>query len=334
MMYSLNEIGIIPSGIPTDINSRKQVNPTDENGKYPIFVSPMTSVINANNYMKFYDAGVIPVLPRNIKFDKKTSQKYWQSVSLQEFETMVNSDEDYNGCHVLVDIANGHIGKLYDLSGKFKNKNPESILMIGNIANPEIYKYSCYAGVDYVRCGVGGGSVCSTSIVTSCHSSLQYIVEGITSIRKEFNSMNINELKEKYPNFKLTKIIADGGVNTIGKAMVCLAIGYDYVMMGKLFAQCEEACGEVIYTKEGKQRKYYGMASEQGQIDISGGATKCPEGIQTFVPVVTNLEGFMKQFDAAIRSTMSYVGAHNLEEFRTNTKYEYMTDAEFRAFYK
>lgn len=159
-MYSLNEIGIIPSGTPTDINSRKQVNPTDENGKYPIFVSPMTSVINSNNYMKFDDAGVIPVLPRNIKFDKKTSQKYWQSVSLQEFETMVNSDEDYNGCHVLVDIANGHIGKLYDLSGKFKNKNPKSILMIGNIANPEIYKYSCYAGVDYVRCGVGGGSVC------------------------------------------------------------------------------------------------------------------------------------------------------------------------------
>lgn len=174
---------------------------------------------------------------------------------------------------------------------------------------------------------------CSTSIVTSCHSSLQYIVEGITSIRKEFNSMNINELKEKYPNFKLTKIIADGGVNTIGKAMVCLAIGYDYVMMGKLFAQCEEACGEVICTKEGKQRKYYGMASEQGQIDISGGATKCPEGIQTFVPVITNLEGFMKQFDAAIRSTMSYVGAHNLKELH-NAHYEIMSEAEFKAYYK
>lgn len=333
-MYSLNEIGIIPSGTPTDINSRKQVNPKDENGKYPIFVSPMTSILNGNNYTKFDDAGVIPVLPRNIKFDKKLSKTYWQSVSLQEFEAMANSDEDYNGCHVLVDIANGHIGKLYDLSDKFKRIWPKSVLMIGNIANPEIYKYSCYAGVDYVRCGVGGGSVCSTSIVTSCHGSLQYIVEGITSIRKSFNSMNINELKEYYPNFKLAKIIADGGVNTIGKAMVCLAIGYDYVMMGKLFAQCEEACGEVIRTKnDGKQRKYYGMASEQGQIDISGGANKCPEGIQTFVPVTTTLEGFMKQFDAAIRSTMSYVGAHNLEELH-HAHYEIMSEAEFKAYYK
>lgn len=334
MMYSLNEIGIIPSGTPTDINSRKQVNPKDENGKYPIFVSPMTSVINANNYEKFDNAEVIPVLPRNIKFDKEISKQYWQSVSLQEFETMVNSNEDYNYCHVLVDIANGHIGKLYELSDQFKTKNPKSILMIGNIANPNIYKYSCYAGVDYVRCGVGGGSVCSTSIVTSCHGSLQYIVEGIKEVKEELKKEYYNSgFLLEHPNFKFTKIIADGGINTIGKAMVCLAIGYDYVMMGKLFAQCEEACGEVIRTKEGKQRKYYGMASEQGQIDISGGATKCPEGIQTFVPVITTLEGFIKQFDAAIRSTMSYVGAHNLEELH-HAHYEIMSEAEFKAYYK
>lgn len=163
MMYSLDEIGLIPSAVPTDIRSRKQVNPFDENGKLPIFVSPMTSVLNDKNYKTFSDGGVIPVLPRNIKFDIELSKTYWMSVSLQEFEKMAMSDEnevDYNGCHVLVDIANGHIKVLYDLSAEFKTKWNKAILMVGNIGNPNMYRYCCASGIDYVRCGIGGGSVC------------------------------------------------------------------------------------------------------------------------------------------------------------------------------
>lgn len=335
MMYSLNEIGLIPSATPTDISSRKQVNPFNEDGKLPIFVSPMTSVLSNDNYKIFAENNVIPVLPRNISFNKELSKTYWQSVSLQEFETMTNEeDADYNGCHVLVDIANGHIGKLYDLSRKFKTKWRNSILMIGNIANPNMYRYCCASGIDYVRCGIGGGSVCSTSAQCKIHSSLQYIIEGIRDIKQEYKMKGINELEKSESLFTLTKVIADGGVNTLDKAITCLALGYDYVMVGKLFAQCEEACGQTIITEKGKMRKYYGMASEQGQIDISGGARKNPEGIETFVPVITTLSGFTTKFEAALRSSMSYVGAHNLEEFRTNTKYEYMTESEFRAYYK
>lgn len=335
MMYSLDEIGLIPSSVPTDIRSRKQVNPFDENGKLPIFVSPMTSVLDKDNYETFSNGGVIPILPRNIKFDTKLSKKYWMSVSLQEFETMVHSEnEDYNGCHVLVDIANGHIKHLYDLATLFKARWKDSILMVGNIAHPDMYKYCCAAGIDYVRCGVGGGSVCTTSVVSKIHSSLQYIVEGIKKIKKEYTDTYINKEHEINPNFKLTKIIADGGVNTIGKAMVCLGIGYDYVMIGKMFAQCEEACGQCIVTEHGKMRKYYGMASEQGQIDISGGANKSPEGIETFVPVIMTLNTFTTKFEAALRSSMSYAGAHNLKEFRERTKYEIMSESEFKSYYK
>ena len=337
MMYSLDEIGLIPSAVPTDIRSRKQVNPFDENGKLPIFVSPMTSVLNDKNYKTFSDGGVIPVLPRNIKFDIELSKTYWMSVSLQEFEKMATSDEnevDYNGCHVLVYIANGHIKVLYDLSAEFKTKWNKAILMVGNIANPNMYRYCCASGIDYVRCGIGGGSVCVTSVVARTHSSLQYIVEGINEIKKEYNYKGINELRANNPLFTMTKIIADGGVNTIGKAMVCLGIGYDYVMIGKMFAQCEEACGQCIVTEKGKMRKYYGMASEQGQIDISGGANKSPEGIETFVPVIMTLNTFTTKFEAALRSSMSYSGAHNLKEFRENTKYEIMSESEFKSYYK
>lgn len=161
---------------------------------------------------------------------------------------------------------------------------------------------------------------------------------------------NIKKLSCYYNNPNRTKIIADGGINTLDKAIKALAIGYDYVMMGKCFAECEEACGETreqvigwslsnevssYYLPKNTQlqRKYYGMASEQGQIDISGGCTKNPEGLETWIPITTTLDAFVIRFEAALRSTMSYTGATTLEKFH-DSKYDIQSIEEFKSYYK
>lgn len=164
MQYSLNEICLLPSAIPTDITSRKQVNPFDENGNLPIFVAPMTSVLNESNYKIFADKGVIPILPRNCT-ETRDIAEVWHSYSLQEFESIIDSSKDYNGYHILIDVANGHMRKIYDLVKKAKEKWPNIVIMIGNIANPAIYYNCCDAGVDYVRVGIGGGCFTPESIV-------------------------------------------------------------------------------------------------------------------------------------------------------------------------
>ena len=332
MQYSLNEICLLPSATPTDITSRKQVNPFDENGNLPIFVAPMTSVLNENNYKIFADKGVIPILPRNCT-ETRDIAEVWHSYSLQEFESIIDSSKDYNGYHILIDVANGHMRKIYDLVKKSKEKWPNIVIMIGNIANPAIYYNCCDAGVDYVRVGIGGGSVCSTSVQCGIHASHQYMIE------------NIKKLSCYYNNPNRTKIIADGGINTLDKAIKALAIGYDYVMMGKCFAECEEACGETkseyislpsVYDQEKREikyRKYYGMASEQGQIDISGGCTKNPEGLETWIPIITTLDAFVIRFEAALRSTMSYTGATTLEKFH-DSEYDIQSIEEFKSYYK
>ena len=332
MQYSLNEICLLPSATPTDITSRKQVNPFDENGNLPIFVAPMTSVLNESNYKIFADKGVIPILPRNCT-ETRDIAEVWHSYSLQEFESIIDSSKDYNGYHILIDVANGHMRKIYDLVKKAKEKWPNIVIMIGNIANPGIYYNCCDAGVDYVRVGIGGGSVCSTSVQCGIHASHQYMIE------------NIKKLSCYYNNPNRTKIIADGGINTLDKAIKALAIGYDYVMMGKCFAECEEACGETkseyislpsVYDQEKREikyRKYYGMASEQGQIDISGGCTKNPEGVETWIPIITTLDAFVIRFEAALRSTMSYTGATTLEKFH-DSEYDIQSIEEFKSYYK
>ena len=325
MQYSLDEITLLPSSTPTDITSRSQINPFTDDGNLPIFVAPMTSVIDENNYQKFIDNKVIPILPRNCRLDCNF-QNIWQALSLQEFESIVEANINFDGKKVLIDIANGHIQKLYDLVKVAKEKWPNIIIMVGNIAHPEMY-YQCYlSGCKAVRVGIGGGSVCSTSVQTAIHASHHWMIDGIKKVKERILSED--------PYAELPKVIADGGINRLDKAIKCIALGYDYVMMGKCFAECEEACGEVAILPSGKLRCYYGMASIKGQEMISGGATKNPEGIETWIPITNTLHKFTAQFEAALRSTMSYVGAHNLHEFKNFTQHDIQSIEEFKSYYK
>jgi IMP dehydrogenase len=235
--------------------------------------------------------------------------------------------------NICIDAPNFYVPKALDILAKIRQEFTDSVIMVGNIAHPAMYQYCCQARVDYVRVGIGGGSVCSTSVQTSIHASHQWMIEGIKKIQNKLMSgYQSSFMQEGFPYF--TKVIADGGINRLDKAIKCLAIGYDYVMMGKCFAECEEACGEIAVLPEGKMRCYYGMASLKGQEMISGSATKNPEGIETWIPVTNTLPKFTAQFEAALRSTMSYVGAHNLDELRNNTQYDIQSIEEFKSYYK
>lgn len=319
MMYSLNEVSLLASATPVDINHRSEVNPFDENGKLPIFVSPMTCIIDDDNYIKFKHSKFIPIVPRNIMPNYITPDD-WIACSLDDFEN-VFMKYDLDQLHILIDIADGHMERLYNAVRKAKSLYPDLTIMVGNIAHPQMYIECFNAGVDYVRIGIGGGNACTTSVLTGVHASHEYMLRNIRSARSVLKS-------DKCP-----KVVIDGGIDTIDKAIKCLALGADYVMMGKMFAKCEEACGDII-EQSPKKRAYYGMASEAGQMDLFGKVIRQPEGIVTYVTVDTNLSQFANAFEAALRSSMSLTGCHNLNEFHKNVEYEIQSINEFKSYYK
>lgn len=369
IMFSLDEIAILPNQYPTKIASRSEVNPykydqllpwANNKERLPIFVSPMTSVVCEENLEIFNEEGFIPIHPRIGEFIDRCdlAADFWTAFSLSEFEKILddNIPSKYHMMFVLVDVANGHMQKLYDLAKRSKKEYRNIVLMLGNIADANMYRECCKCGVDYVRVGIGGGSACTTSVQTGIHVSLVSLIEKINEIKKEFD--------------KPTKVIADGGINTIDKIVKCLALGYDYVMCGKLFAQTYEACGEIrthIETADGKdiyadnnilslartvdgtkrlpvrfsgcfkkaylERKYYGMASEQGQKDISGGVHKNPEGIETWVQIKWPVSTLKDMIESALRSSMSYTNSTNLAEF-AESDFRIMTKSEFDSYNK
>lgn len=332
MMYSLDEIGLLPSSNPVNINSRQECCPLNEDGKFPIFVAPMTSVLDFSNYKEFEHYNVTPIIPRrlgDLEERKKMCSNVWCAFSLSEFQKTFCEEADRNDlpkdvkCYVLIDMANGHMQGLYDAVKLAKSLWSNLVIMIGNIAHPDMYWQAYLAGADYIRVGIGTGSVCTTGVKTGIHASTVWLLEGIKKIKEEIISgaMMVNPLP---------KVIADGGLSTIDRMIKCLALGADYVMVGKLFAQCEEACG--VTKNFGKKRLYYGMASTKGQFDISK-EFKPEEGISIWVPVTYTVKTLTSEFSSALRSAMSYTGCKTLREFK-NVKYEIMSPSERDAYYK
>ena len=168
IQYSYKDITVIPADL-SDIKSRSECNPYTADYHMPIFTAPMSSVVNEENYAKWHNNHIIPILPRNIDLSVRidySKRGQWAAFSLNEFyEVFCNENKTTEPpvslWYALIDVANGHMKQLYDMVKKAKSIHGKGlIVMVGNIANPETYKECVNAGVDYVRVGIGAGNGC------------------------------------------------------------------------------------------------------------------------------------------------------------------------------
>lgn len=261
--YGYNDVTLVPS-VMSEVISRRECVPYYEgkdlfNSKLPIFTAPMASVVSDENYQTFLEEGITPIIPRNIDISiRKELMKNgtFIALSLSEFEDIfctnyveLKNEEHLITYNVCVDVANGHMLKIYNLCslakrrsiGDFYNVN----IITGNIANPKTYEYLTKLNqqhindyginiVDGIRLGIGGGSVCITTSNVAVHYPQASLINECYCYKNEFSP----------------KIIADGGIRNYSDVIKALALGADYVMIGSVFACTLESAGEK-YDKNG-----------------------------------------------------------------------------------
>lgn len=246
-----DDITIVPERL-TDICSRKDCNPYDEDGYLPIFASCMSSIVSIENTADFNAARIRTVIPRSYPIGIRLDYLFKNEDNFVAFsmdETRKNFIDLYNeiqaqiarrevyGPHaplrVCIDLANGHMKCLLDIVREIKSLYGNDIcIMTGNIANPQTYIEYEKAGVDYCRISIGTGNVCSTSSNTAVHYPVFSLLSEIYKIKQEINGK--------------CKIIADGGIHgfrDIQKALIYA----DYVMIGSLFNKAIESAGKTTY---------------------------------------------------------------------------------------
>ena len=155
-----------------------------------------------------------------------------------------------------------------------------------------------------IKVGVGGGSMCTTRIVTGC---------GLPTLA------SLLDFKEKTN----VSIIADGGIKNSGDIAKCYAAGATAVMVGSLLAGTDETPGEAYLRPDGQGflKKYRGSASLESY-EVQGKIAKhrSPEGEATIIQCKGPVAPIIQQLQAGLKSAMSYVGAHNIESFKENAE--------------
>ena len=151
--FDFNDILIKPA-ITSNILSRKNLNPL-YNGFLPLITAPMDTVINSDNEKEFRRLGINICMPRN-----ETTINGFISYSIgQIFSKYLSNELSPNGFY-LIDVANGHMENILEITKIIKKTNPKLTLMVGNVANPETYRVLSEAGADYIRIGIGNGGGC------------------------------------------------------------------------------------------------------------------------------------------------------------------------------
>lgn len=209
-----------------------------------------------------------------------------------------------------VDVAHGHHIMMERCLKTLKDRFGDEIhIMAGNVATLEGFDALASWGADSIRVGIGGGSICSTRLISG---------HGVPTLASV-----IECAKSSYD----VKIIADGGVKTSGDIIKSLAAGADFVMIGSLLAGTEETPGETYQNNTGKKYKVYrGMASADAQNSWRG-KTSTPEGISTTVPYKGSVDDVLKNLAGGIRSGFSYTGVRSLRELQSKATFIRQTTA-------
>lgn len=185
----------------------------------------------------------------------------------------------------------------------------------GNIVDGEGFRFLADAGADFVKIGIGGGSIC--------------ITRETKGIGRGQATAVIDVAKERDKYFEETgvyvPICSDGGIVYDYHMTLALAMGADFVMLGRYFSRFEEAPGQKLVVNGNTVKEYWGEGSARarnwGRYDLGQGKKlSFEEGVDSYVPYAGTLKDNVAMTTLKIRSTMCNCGALTIPELQEKAK--------------
>lgn len=223
---------------------------------------------------------------------------------------------------LVVDSAHGHSKNVIETVKEVK-KQWNIDVIAGNVATAEGTRDLITAGADAVKVGIGPGSICTTRVISGV---------GVPQVTAIFDAVS-EASKKGIP------VIADGGIRFSGDITKAIAAGASAVMIGSLFAGLAESPGKMILYQGRTFKSYRGMgsigamvkgSSERYRQSGDSGNKMVPEGVEGRVPFKGPLGEFAYQLVGGLRAGMGYVGAHTIEELRTDAQFIRVSPATVR----
>ena len=196
-----------------------------------------------------------------------------------------------------------------------ENCGPNVKVGAGNVVDGDGFRFLADAGADFVKIGIGGGSICITRETKGIGRGQATAVIEVAKARDEY----FEETGEYVP------ICSDGGIVYDHHISLALAMGADFVMLGRYFSRFEESPTAKIMINGSYYKEYWGEGSNRARnwqrYDL-GGAKKLSfeEGVDAYVPYAGALKDNVGLTLSKVKSTMCNCGAVTLPEFREKAK--------------
>jgi IMP dehydrogenase len=195
------------------------------------------------------------------------------------------------------------------------NCGGEVLVGAGNVVDREGFEFLADAGADFVKVGIGGGSICITREQKGIGRGQATALIEVAQARNEY--------------FERTgiyvPICSDGGIVYDHHMTLALAMGADFLMLGRYFARFDESPTKRISINGSYMKEYWGEGSERAKnwqrYDMGEGeGLTFEEGVDSYVPYAGPLKDNLQHTLYKIKATMCNCGSLNIADFQKNAK--------------
>lgn len=329
-------------GIITGRDYRLSRDPLDK--KVADFMTPFEKLIvgnlgitlsEANDIIWEHKLNVLPIIDKDQRLQYLVFRKDYEEHKQNPAQLMDSkkrlmvgagiNTRDYNdrvpalleaGVDILcVDSSDGFTEFQRETIQTVKAKYPNVKIGGGNVVDREGFMYLVESGADFVKVGIGGGSICITREQKGIGRGQASAVIEVAKARDEYY--------EKTGVY--IPICSDGGIVHDYHITLALAMGADFVMMGRYFARFDESPTKKVKRGNSYVKEYWGEGSNRARnwqrYDLGGSPNlKFEEGVDSYVPYAGKLKDNLEVTLAKIRSTMSSCGARNIRELQQNAR--------------
>lgn len=330
--YNYSDIYLVPSY--SELVSRSHVDLSVKLFKHskfstlkmPVISANMKTVTGPDMAIALFNLGAMGILHRFHKSDEEflsDCDRYLTSKCPMDISIGVNNLDPLkvlNKSHleilrsITIDIAHGYHIKMKEQISNVKkwlmgnNLIDQVDIIAGNVCTEDAVEKLSQWGADIIKVGIGPGSACTTRIMTG------YGIPQFSSV------LQCAKNKDKHK----IKIIADGGIASVGDIAKALAAGADAIMAGSLFAGTKESPGPKLrkgnYPNETFYKSYMGSASYESKLE-TGNIGKHTEGVSMEIPYKGAVSYAVKDIHDGLCSAFSYAGASNLKEYHNRVKW-------------
>ena len=301
-----------------------------------VFAEEGISLSEANDIIWKYKKECLPILDQkgNLKFlvfrkdyeerkhnpysllDKDKRYVVGAGINTRDYEQRVPALVDAGVDLLCIDSSDGYSvwqkNTIKFIRDKYGNKVKVGA---GNVVDAEGFKYLAEAGADFIKVGVGGGSICITRETKGIgRGQASALIDVVEARDKYFNETGV-----------YIPVCSDGGIVHDHHITIALALGADFVMMGRYFARFDESPTRILKINNNYVKEYWGEGSNRArnwQRYDMGGAQKLSfeEGVDSYIPYAGSLKENLEVTVSKIKSTMCNCGVISIPELHEKAR--------------